>query len=109
MMHWLLLFIAILCETLASAAVKLSEGFTRPVPTVGLFIGYGVSLYLFSLAIKTIPVGIAYAVWSGVGVALIVALGWYFFGQKLDLAALVGLAFIIAGILIIHLFSKSIS
>lgn len=108
-MHWLLLFIAIICETLASAAVKMSEGFTKPVPTAGLFIGYGVSLYLFSLAIKTIPVGIAYAVWSGVGVALIVVLGWYFFGQKLDLAAIAGLAFIIIGILIIHLFSKSIS
>lgn len=108
-MHWFLLFIAIICETLASAAVKMSEGFTRPVPTVGLFLGYGIALYCFSLAIKTIPVGIAYAVWSGVGVVLIVALGWYFFGQKLDLAAIVGLGCIVIGILIIHLLSKSIS
>lgn len=108
-MHWILLVIAILCETLATAGLKFAEGFTKPLPSVAVIAGYLISFLCFSLAIKTISVSIAYAIWSGLGMVLIAVIGWLWFGQKLDGAALAGLAFIIAGIVIIHLFSKSIT
>ena len=106
-MHWILLLIAIACEACATAGLKLTEGFTRPLPVMGVFLGYALALFCFSLAIRTIPVGIAYALWSGIGMLFIVLIGWLCFGQKVDAAAIFGLACIFVGIAIIHLFSKS--
>lgn len=108
-MNWILLFLAIFCEAAATSALKLAEGFTRPVPSIGVIVAYGLSFYFFSLAIRTIPIGIAYAVWSGIGVVFILLIGLICFGQKLDPAAVIGIGVILAGLLIIHLFSKSLN
>ena len=84
-MNWLYLAIAILSEVIGTTALKSSNGFTKVVPSILVAIGYGCSFYFLSLTLRSIPVGIAYAVWSGVGVVLISILGWWLFGQKLDL------------------------
>jgi len=107
MNKWLLLSAAIVCETIATSALKSSEGFTRWIPSLIVVIGYGVSFFLLAKLLNVIPVGIAYAIWSGVGIALITLIGWVIFKQKLDLAAVIGLALIIAGVVVINLFSKS--
>ncbi|MFZ5652893.1 MAG: DMT family transporter [Pseudomonadota bacterium] len=107
-MHWWYLGFAILAEVLATSALKAAAGFTRPLPSLVVVAGYGTAFYLLSLALRTVPVGLAYAIWSGVGTALIALLGWVLFGQTLDLAALIGLALIVAGVLVIQLGSRSI-
>lgn len=104
---YLLLLGAVICEVIATTALKLSEGFTRPLPLVVVAVGYGLSFFLLSLTLKTIPMGIAYGIWSGVGIVLISVIGWVWFRQGLDLAALIGLALILAGVLVINLFSAS--
>ncbi|OGB23623.1 MAG: multidrug transporter [Burkholderiales bacterium RIFCSPLOWO2_02_FULL_57_36] len=106
-MKWIYLGLAIVSEVIASSALRASDGFTRVGPTLALIIGYGVSFYFLSLTLRTIPMGIAYAVWSGVGILLICIVGWMFFEQKLDLAAIVGLIFIVTGVVILNVFSKS--
>lgn len=106
-MNWLYLVIAIVSEVLATSALKASDGFTRPYPSVVVVVGYGLAFYLLSLTLRTIPVGIAYAVWSGVGVVLISLVGWIMYGQRLDTAALIGIALITAGVIVLNLFSKS--
>jgi small multidrug resistance pump len=103
------LAIAILCEVIATSALKASDGFARLWPSLVTVAGYGVAFYCLSLTLRTIPVGVAYAIWSGVGIVLIAAIGWTWFGQRLDAPAIVGLALIIAGVLIINLFSKSVA
>ena len=103
------LAVAILAEVIGTSAVKASEGFTRFVPSVIVVVGYGVAFYFMSLTVKAMPVGIVYAVWSGVGIVLISAVGWVWYGQKLDLAALTGLSLIIAGVLVINLLSKTVA
>lgn len=107
-MKWVYLGLAIFSEVIASSALRASEGFTRAGPTLALLIGYGVSFYFLSLTLQTIPMGIAYAVWSGVGILLICMIGWLVFGQPLDLPAIIGLSFIVAGVVILNVFSKSI-
>nr|WP_153747494.1 SMR family transporter [Rhodovulum strictum] len=104
---YLFLLVAILTETLATSALQASQQFTRLLPSVIVVLGYALSFYLLSHALKTIPVGIAYAVWSGLGIVLIALIGWRVFGQRIDLPAVLGMALILAGILEIHLFSKS--
>lgn len=104
---YLLLGIAILSEVLGTTALKASDGFTRPLPSLATVLAYALSFYLLSLTLRTLPVGIAYAIWSGVGIVLISALGWFVFGQRLDLPALIGLGLIIAGVLVVNLLSKS--
>lgn len=99
--------IAILAEVIATSCMKASEGFTRLAPSVGTVVGYAIAFYFLSLTLKTIPVGLAYAIWSGVGIVLIATIGWLKFGQKLDVAGLTGIALIMAGVLVINLFSKS--
>ncbi|MGB7389429.1 MAG: SMR family transporter, partial [Pseudomonas neustonica] len=84
-----------------------SEGFSKPLPSVVVVIGYLVSFYFLSLTLKTIPVGIAYAIWSGVGIVLISLVSWMLYGQKLDLPALIGMGMIMAGVMVINLFSNS--
>ena len=101
------LALAIVLEVIATSALKASEGFSKPLPTLVVAIGYGAAFYFLSLALRTIPVGVAYAVWSGIGIVLISAIGWVAFGQKLDLAALIGLSLIIAGVIVVNVFSAS--
>lgn len=109
MKSYLFLFLAILFETVATSFMKQSEQFTKLVPSVVTIVGYIGAFYSLSLVLKTIPVGIAYAIWSGVGIILITLIGLVVFKQHLDLAAFIGLGFIIAGVIIINVFSHSVS
>jgi small multidrug resistance pump len=104
-MHYFFLAIAIVAEVIGTSALKAAEGFTRPLPTLIVVVGYAAAFYFLSLALKVIPVGIAYAIWSGVGVALITLIGWVVFRQRLDPPALAGVALIVAGVVVIHVFS----
>lgn len=106
-MHYLWLFIAIVSETIGTTALQASQQFTRLWPSVGVVVFYMISFYFMALALKVMPVGIVYAIWSGLGIVCIAAIGFVVFGQRLDLLALVGLALIIAGILVIHLYSDA--
>ena len=107
MNKWIALGLAIVAETIATSAMKSSEGFTRLVPSVIVVAGYAVAFYFLSMTLKVIPVGIAYAIWSGVGIVLISLAGWAMFGQKLDAPALIGIALIIAGVVVMQVFSTS--
>lgn len=106
-MNYAYLLVAILCEVVATSALKASEGFTRLWPSVIVVIGYGLAFYCLSMTLRTIPVGIAYALWSGIGIVLIAVVGWLFFRQTLDLPAILGMFLIIAGVLVINLFSRT--
>ena len=106
-MHYLHLVIAIVCETIGTSALQASQQFTRIGPSVLTVIGYAGAFYFMSLTLRVMPVGIVYAIWSGLGIVLIAAIGYVVFGQKLDLPALAGLGLIILGILVIHLFSAT--
>ena len=106
-MHWLILFIAIAAEVVATSALKASDGFSKLGPSLLVVGGYALAFYCLSLTFKTIPIGMAYAIWSGAGIVLISAVGWVFYGQKLDAPALVGMGLIIAGVLVIQLLSQS--
>ncbi|MBP6018730.1 MAG: QacE family quaternary ammonium compound efflux SMR transporter [Burkholderiaceae bacterium] len=108
-MKWLLLFLAIIAEVIATTAMKSSIGFTRWVPSAITVVGYGIAFYLLSLTLKSIPVGMAYAIWSGVGIVLISLIAWLFYGQKLDTAALIGIGFIVLGVIVIQVFSKAVA
>jgi small multidrug resistance pump len=108
MQHWLILGIAIIAETMATTALKASEGWTRLMPSILVVLGYGTSFYCLSLTLKVIPVGVVYAIWSGIGIVLIAILGWLWFGQKLDLPAIAGMGLIIGGVIVINFFSKTV-
>ena len=108
-MSYVYLGIAIVAEVFATTFLKLSDGFTKSTEATISLIGYGVAFYFLSLTLKTIPTGIAYAIWSGVGIVLITAVAWAFQGQKLDTPALAGMALIIAGVAVMNLFSKSVA
>lgn len=107
-MSYVYLAIAIVAEVAATAALKASEGFTHFWPSVIVVVGYGAAFYFLSLVLKTIPVGVAYAVWSGAGVVLISLVGLLFFGQKLDAPAIAGMVLIVAGIVVMNVFSSSV-
>lgn len=104
-MSYFYLALAIVSEVIGTSALKAAEGFSRPLPSLVVIVGYGAAFYFLSLALKVIPVGIAYAIWSGVGVALITLIGWVVFKQRLDAAALAGVALIVAGVVVIQVFS----
>jgi small multidrug resistance pump len=106
-MPWLQLAVAIVAEVIGTTFLKLSAGLTKPLPTLVVVIAYGLSFWLLSRTLEVIPVGVAYAVWSGAGVALIAAIGWAALGQKLDAAALVGMGLIVAGVVVLNLFSTT--
>ena len=106
-MNWLYLSIAIVAEVIATSALKASDGFSRLGPALVVVVGYGVAFYFLSLALRGIPVGVAYAVWSGVGIVLISVIGWFAFGQALDAAAVVGIGLIMAGVIVLNVFSRS--
>jgi small multidrug resistance pump len=103
------LAIAILSEVIATSALKASDGFSRPIPTAILVVGDGIAFYGLSLTLRTIPVGVTYAIWSGAGIVLITAIGWAVYRQALDAPALIGMGLIVAGVLVINLFSKTVS
>lgn len=105
-MHWLYLFVAIVAEVIGTLSLKSTEGFTRLLPMVIVTLSYGTAFYCLSLTIKTINVSIVYAMWSGVGVALICFLSWLLNGEKLDTPAIIGISLIVFGVVIINLFSK---
>jgi len=100
--------LAIVAEVIATSALKATEGFTRLWPTVITVLGYGIAFFALSLTLRTLPTGIAYAIWSGVGIVLISAVGWVWFRQALDVPAMIGLGLIIAGVLVVNLFSKTV-
>lgn len=104
----LVLALAILSEVVATSALKASHGFTRLWPSVLTALGYGISFYCLSLTLRALPVGIVYGIWSGIGIVLISAVGWVLFGEKLDFPAMVGLALIVAGVLLINLLSETV-
>lgn len=108
-MAYFYLALAILFEVAATTALQASDGFTRPLQTAIALIGYAIAFYCLSLTLRAIPVGIAYAIWSAVGIVLIAAIGWVFYRQMLDAPAIVGMALIVAGVLIINLFSRTIA
>ena len=107
-MHTLYLAIAILAEVAATSTLKASDGFTRPLPTVIVIAGYVTAFYFLSLALRVIPMGVAYAIWSGIGIALVSLTGLLFYRQRLDAAAILGMVLIGAGVVILQLFSKSV-
>lgn len=109
MQQWLLLAIAIVSEVIATSALKASEGFSRLWPSLVVVAGYAAAFYCLSLTLKTIPIGVVYAIWSGVGIALIALIGWLVFGQSLDAAAIIGMLLIIAGVVVLNVFSKTVA
>ena len=106
---YLYLGIAIVLEVIATSALKASEGFTRLLPTLIMFGGYTASFYCLSLSLRVLPTGIAYAIWSGVGIVLISLVSWLWFKQNLDTPALLGMGLIMAGVIVINVFSDSVS
>ncbi|WEJ59535.1 SMR family transporter [Devosia sp. FJ2-5-3] len=103
------LAIAIVGEVIATSFLRASAGFTQLGPTIVVVVGYAITFYFFSLALQTIPVGIGYAIWSGVGIILVSIIAYFAYGQTLDLPALIGIGLILAGVLVINLFSQSSS
>ncbi len=109
MNSWLFLGVAIFSEVIATSALKASEGFSKTTPSIVVLVGYGLAFYFLSLTLKTIPVGVAYAVWSGVGIVGVSIIGFLVFKQKLDFPALLGMGFILTGVLIMNVFSKTVA
>lgn len=107
-MHaWLYLSIAIIAEVIATSALKSSDGFSNALPSFVVVIGYSVAFYCLSLVLKTMPVGVAYAIWSGLGIVLVTAVAWWLYGQTIDAWGLVGVSLIIAGVAVLNLLSTS--
>ncbi len=105
--HYIYLIAAIVAETIGTTALQASQQFTKAGPSVLVVVAYGLAFYLLSLALKFMPVGVVYAIWSGLGVIMIAIIGLVVFGQKLDGPAIIGIALIIAGVAVLHLFSGS--
>ena len=101
------LVVAIIFEVLGTSAMQAAQHFTRLGPTLMMVVCYAIAFYFLSWSLRYVPVGIAYAIWSGLGIVLISLVGYFAFGQKLDLAAMIGLGLIIAGVVVLNVFSKS--
>ncbi len=108
MQPWLFLAIAIGSEVAATSALKAADGFSRPWPSLVVVVGYAAAFYFLSLTLKAIPVAVAYAIWSGAGIALIALIAWVVYGQALDAPAIVGLALIVAGVVVLNVFSATL-
>lgn len=106
---WAILFLAILSETVATTALKASDGMTRIGPSLVVVLGYGAAFVLLAQTLRLMPVGLAYAIWSGVGIVLVTIAGWVLYDQTLDLAALLGMAMIVAGVVVMNLCSGSLT
>ena len=109
MKDWILLLIAIVSEVVATSALKASEGFSRFWPALLVVVGYGLAFYFLSLTLRTIPVGVAYAIWSGLGTVLITLTAWFLYGQKLDFFTLLGMGLIVAGVIIMNILPKAVA
>jgi small multidrug resistance pump len=109
MSAWIYLAIAIVAEVIGTSFLKLSEGMTRTGPSIVVVLCYMLAFYMLSLTLRTVPVGVAYAIWAGAGVALITLVGLVAFRQTLDLPAMIGILMIVAGVLVIHLFSETVA
>ena len=109
MQQWAFLAIAIISEVAATSALKASAGFSRLWPSLVVVAGYAAAFYFLSLTLRTIPIGVAYAIWSGAGVALIALIAWVFYGQALDGAAIIGLLLIVAGVIVLNVFSRTVT
>ena len=107
-MVYVYLFCAIVCEVFATTFLKATEGFTVLLPSLATIAGYAAAFYFLSLCLSVIPVGVAYAIWSGLGIVLISLLGYFLYHQHLDFAALLGMFLIVAGVVVIKLFSKAV-
>lgn len=107
MQAWLLLSFAIVSEVIGTSALKSSDGFTRLWPSVLVVVGYGLAFYCLALVLRTIPVGIAYAVWAGTGVALMALVGWLVYGQRLDVPGIIGILLIVAGVFVLNIYSSA--
>ncbi|ABE49151.1 MULTISPECIES: DMT family transporter [Methylobacillus] len=107
MQHWIYLGIAITAEVVATSALKASDGFTQLLPSTLVIVGYATAFYFLALTLRSIPVGVAYAVWSGLGIVLVSVIASLLYGQKLDLPAVIGMALIIAGVVVMQLFSRT--
>ncbi|OON41502.1 multidrug DMT transporter [Izhakiella australiensis] len=105
---YMLLLVSVIAETIATSMVKASDGFTRLVPSLIVVIGYAISFYGLSHVVKVLNLGIAYAIWAGLGIILVSMISYFYYHQKLDMPAIVGIAFIIIGVVIINLFSASL-
>ncbi|GEN28713.1 multidrug transporter [Halovibrio variabilis] len=105
-MTFVFLVLAIVAEVIATSALKASLGFTRPLPSVVVVVGYGLAFYLLSLVLRTLPVGVAYAIWAGLGIVLVTLVGIFVFGEKPDLPAVIGISLIVAGVVMLQVFSK---
>lgn len=107
-MHYFYLAIAIVAEVIATSALKAADGFSRLVPSVVVVIGYAVAFYFLSLTLRTMALGVVYAIWSGIGIALICIISALLYKQTLDLPGIIGIALIISGVLVLNLFSRSV-
>ena len=108
MNHWLALAIAIVAEVTGTTALKASNEFTRLWPSLIVVVGYGAAFYFMALSMRVLPVGIMYAIWSGMGIVLVSVIGWVVYRQVLDAPAIIGMGLIIAGAIVINVFSKSV-
>ncbi|MGI4737616.1 MAG: DMT family transporter [Janthinobacterium lividum] len=108
-MPYLFLFLAIISEVIGTTALTASNQFTKLIPSLITVVGYGLAFYFFSFSLKAIPVGVAYAIWGGVGIVLVTLIGFFYLKQRLDLPALAGIALIVIGVLVMQLFSKTVS
>ena len=107
MNHWLALTIAIVAEVIATSTMKSTNEFTRLWPSL-VVIGYGTGFYFMAISMRVLPVGIMYAIWAGMGIVLVSIIGWVIYKQALDMPAIIGIALIIAGVIVINVFSKSV-
>lgn len=109
MQQWIFLSIAIVSEVIATTSLKAAEGFTHLWPSIFVVCGYSVAFYFLSLTLKTIPVGVVYAIWSGAGIAIITIVAWAVYGQSLNTPSIIGMLLIVAGIIVLNVFSESVS
>lgn len=109
MKSWLFLGVAIFCEVVATSSLKASQEFSKVIPSIIVVIGYVGAFYFLSLALRTIPVGIAYAIWAGLGIVAVAAISWFVYGQKLDFPAIIGISLILCGVIVLNIFSKSVA
>jgi len=106
--HWIALTVAIIAEVIGTTALKASNEFTQLIPSIIVVTGYGIAFYFMAISLRVLPVGIMYAIWSGMGIVLVSVIAWVVYKQNLDLASLVGIGLIISGVLVINLFSTSV-
>ena len=108
-MSYAYLFVAIVAEVVATSFLPSTEGFRKPLPSFVTIFGYALAFYCLSLCVKDIPLGLAYAIWCGLGIILICAVGFFVYGPKLDMGAIIGLGLIILGLVVVNLFSTSMN